>query len=35
MAKDHALMMQALKNIYLFVVSCNVKYAIYIVDWRL
>jgi hypothetical protein len=25
-----ALMMQALKNIYLFVVSCKIKYATYI-----
>jgi hypothetical protein len=34
MAKDHALIMQASKNTYLFVESCNIKYAIYRVGWR-
>ena len=35
MAKDHALMMQASKNIYLYMVSCKIKYTTYIVSWRL
>ncbi len=34
-AKDYALMMQALKNTYLFVVSCEIKYTTYVVSWRL
>jgi hypothetical protein len=33
MAKDYALMMQALKNTYL--VRCKIKYTTYIVSWRL
>ncbi len=35
LAKDYALMMQALKNTYLFVVSCEIKFATYIASWRL
>ncbi len=35
MAKDYALMTQALKNTYLFLVSCEIKYATYIASWRL
>jgi hypothetical protein len=27
--------MQTLKDIYLFTTSCNIKYATYIVDWRI
>jgi hypothetical protein len=33
--KYYALVMQASNNIYLFVVSCEIKYATYIVGWRL
>jgi hypothetical protein len=35
LAKDYALMMQALKNTYLFVVSCEIKFATYIASRRL
>ncbi len=34
MAKDHALWMQATKITYLFLVSCTIKYANYLVSWK-
>jgi hypothetical protein len=35
MPKCNALVMQVSKNTYLFVASCEIKYATYIADWRL